>query len=176
MRKRTERVALMGLLLGIMLILGYIEHLIPLPGHDVGIRVGLSNAVLLFAVYMLGIGETFALMVTKVILSGFLFSGFQAMMYSLAGGLLSVCAMAGVSRLKGVSVLGTSVAGAFFFNVGQGIVVLLVVPLLILQLPLVFAIGIVTGILTGTAARVVMRYVKVPSNGPHAPKRDASQG
>lgn len=162
MRKRTERLALMGLLLGIMLILGYVEHLIPLPGHDVGIRVGLSNAVLLFAVYMLGVPETFALMATKVVLSGFLFSGLQAMMYSFAGGLVSVCAMAVISRIKGVSILGTSVAGAFFFNVGQGIVVFLVVPVLVLQLPLVFAVGIVTGILTGSAAQVVMRHVKAP--------------
>ncbi len=160
MKKRTERLALMGLLLGIMLIVGYFEYLFPLPGREAGIRLGLSNAVLIFAVYMLGIKEAFVLMAAKSILSGILFSGMQSLLYSLAGGLLSVIAMGLIERIPNVSILGVSVAGAFFFNVGQGIVVILQVPVLIMYLPIVFAVGIASGILTGVLARLVVQTIK----------------
>ena len=160
MKKGTERMALMGLLLGIMLILGYIEHLVPLPGREAGIRLGLSNAVLIFAIYMLGVKESFLMMVAKVFLSGFLFSGMQTIMFSLAGGLLSLIAMALAKHIRGISILGVSVAGAFFFNVGQGIVVVWHVQILLSYLPVVFVVGIVSGILTGIVAKLVIQSMK----------------
>ena len=61
-RKETQRIALSGLLVALMLVLGYIEHLIPVGAAIPGIKLGLSNGVLIFAVYMLGIPHAFMLM------------------------------------------------------------------------------------------------------------------
>ena len=64
-RKQTERIALSGLLVALMLVLGYIEHLIPVGAAIPGIKLGLSNGVLIFAVYMLGVPTAFLLMLLK---------------------------------------------------------------------------------------------------------------
>ena len=90
--QKTARMVLSALLLALMLVLGYVEHLLPSVGVP-GIKLGLSNSVLIFAVYMLSIPEAYMLMTMKVLLSGILFSGPQAMAYAFAGGLLSVTGM-----------------------------------------------------------------------------------
>ena len=69
----VKRIALSALLIAVMLILGYIESLIPL-GPVPGIKLGLSNSVLLLGLCWLGIPATFVLMFAKVLLSGLLFS------------------------------------------------------------------------------------------------------
>ena len=69
-RERTQRIALSGLLVALMLVLGYVESLIPVAAGIPGIKLGLSNGVLIFAIYMLGIPTAFVLMLLKVVLSG----------------------------------------------------------------------------------------------------------
>ena len=75
MNKRftTRRIALCGLLLSMMLILGWVEKQIALPS---GIKLGLSNSVLLFAVYMLDLPTAVVLMILKVTLTNLLFGNF----------------------------------------------------------------------------------------------------
>ena len=85
-REQNQRIALCGLLVSLMLVLGYIESLIPVPTVVPGIKLGLSNGVLLFALYLLDIPTAFVLMVLKVVLSGLLFGGVSAMMYAFARG------------------------------------------------------------------------------------------
>ena len=81
MNKRfdTKRVALCGLLLSMMLVLGWVEHMIPLNASIPGIKLGLSNGVLIFAVYMLNVPTAYLLMGLKVLLSGMLFGSPSAM-------------------------------------------------------------------------------------------------
>ncbi|MDR0896548.1 MAG: Gx transporter family protein, partial [Oscillospiraceae bacterium] len=81
-KSAAMRVALLGMLTGVMLVLGYVERLLPLPGAVPGMKLGLSNAVLLFALYMLGTRDAIALMLAKVVLSGLLFGGPSAMAFS----------------------------------------------------------------------------------------------
>ena len=68
MNKRftTKRIAICGLLLTLMLILGWVEKQIPSPP---GVKLGPSNSILIFAVYMLDIPTAYVLMVFKVLLS-----------------------------------------------------------------------------------------------------------
>ena len=164
MSEKTRRVALSGLLTALMLILGYVENMIPITAAVPGIKLGLSNSVLLYALYMMGPVQTLILMVVKVILSGFMFGGVFAMLYSFAGGLLSVLAMMAFKRIKGVSTIGVSVMGAVFHNVGQVLVAVWVtkaVALLTTYLPMVLLLsGVVTGILTGLIAQMVMKHLK----------------
>ena len=118
-RKQTERIALCGLLVSLMLVLGYVESLIPVAVGIPGIKLGLSNGVLLFAIYLLDIPTAFILMVLKVGLSGLLFGGVSAMMYAFAGGLVSMICMALLSRMKGVHPITVSMVGGVAHNVGQ---------------------------------------------------------
>ena len=102
MKRKTLQLTVSALLLAMMLVLGYVESLLPAFTAIPGVKLGLSNSVLIFAVYMLDIPTAYILMALKVTLSGFLFGNPAAMLYAFAGGLLSLTAMALVSRIKSV--------------------------------------------------------------------------
>lgn len=156
----------MGLLVSVTLILGYVESLLPpLPGI-VGAKLGLSNVVLLFSLYTLGTGASFVLMALKVLLSGLLFGGVSAMAYAFAGGACSMLAMVLIKRVKGVSVMGVSMLGAVFHNAGQVALAMWILQTdkLLYYLAVLIVIGLVTGILTGTVAALVMKHL-APAKG-----------
>ena len=67
LRERTQWVALCGLLVALMLVLGFVESLMPVAAGVPGIKLGLSNGVLIFAVYMLNLPTAFVLMVAGLI-------------------------------------------------------------------------------------------------------------
>ncbi|MDY3817360.1 MAG: Gx transporter family protein, partial [Candidatus Limiplasma sp.] len=119
MTAQSKRVALCGLLLALMLVLGYVESLLPAVSGVPGIKLGLSNGVLIFAVYMLNVPTAFVLMGLKVALSGLLFGGVSAMIYAAAGGVLSLTVMCLLSRVRGLHPVVVSMAGGVFHNVGQ---------------------------------------------------------
>ena len=97
MRPQTQRIARFGLLTALALVLGLMDRAIPvsalLGGVLPGIKLGLANTVLLYAVYLMDWKSSVILMLTKVVLSGFLFGSLSAIMYSLSGGVLSLLAM-----------------------------------------------------------------------------------
>lgn len=169
MRSNARRIALSGLLTALMLVFGWIERLIPIVGAPPGVKLGLANSVLIYAVYMMNVKESFVLMLLKVLLTGFLFGNPQAMIYSFSGSLLSLCAMLLAHRIKGVSAVGVSVVGACFFNVGQVIAAAIMVALpelLISYLPILLISAVVTGVLTGIAATMVMKHLRsMPMKG-----------
>lgn len=156
-RRSTRRLALSALLVAVMLILGYLETFVPtgVPG----IKLGLSNSVLLLAVYWLGIPTAFLLMLAKVLLSGLLFSGVNAMLYSLAGGLLSMTVMSVLYELRGFSPVTIAMAGGVFHNVGQVGLAMLILETdkLVYYMAVLMLVGLVTGFITGTVAKLLMK-------------------
>lgn len=155
------KVARYGLLTAVMLVLGYVESLLPVVGIP-GIKLGLSNTVLLYALYLMGAKSAALLAVLKVLLSGFLFGSPAAMLYSAAGAALSLAAMLLLMRARGVSPIGVSVMGAAFHNIGQcAVAMLFVQPRAVLAyLPLLLISAAVTGVVTGIAAKYLLRYIK----------------
>ncbi len=97
MRLQTQKIARFGLLTALALILGLLDRAIPvsalLGGVLPGIKLGLANTVLLYAIYLMDWRSSVILMLTKVILSGFLFGSLTAILYSLSGGILSLAVM-----------------------------------------------------------------------------------
>ena len=164
----TQRLALSALLTALMLVLGYVESLVPtgVPG----IKLGLSNSVLLFAIYTLGIPAAFLLMAVKVLLSGFLFSGVNAMLYAFAGGLLSMLTMSILFALKDFHIVTIAMAGAVMHNVGQAALAMLMLGTdkLIYYMAVLMLVGLVTGFLTGNAAKILLRRIPkhlIPGSG-----------
>ena len=102
MNSKAQNVARFGLLAALSLVLGYLDRAIPvtwfLSGAVPGIKLGLANTVLLYAVYLMGWKSCIALMLTKVFLSGFMFGSMSAIIYSLSGGALSLLVMLLVRR------------------------------------------------------------------------------
>ena len=153
----------MSILLALMLVLGFVESLIPLGVGVPGIKLGLANGVLLFALYMLGVKEALVLLVLKITVPLlYIPSYLQTILYSMAGSVLSMAGMLLVRRIKGISILGVSVVGAAMHNVGQVLMAMLILQTnsLLYYLSVLMVSGIVTGILTGTAARLVIQSMK----------------
>ncbi len=155
----VQRLALSALLTAVMLVLGYVESLVPtgIPG----IKLGLSNSVLIFAIYTLGVPTAFLLMIGKVLLSGFLFSGVNAMLYAFAGGLLSMLVMSLLYRMKSFHIVTVAMAGAVMHNVGQVALAMLMLGTdkLLSYMAVLMLVGLVTGFLTGTAAKILLRRI-----------------
>ena len=167
MSKRSEnlgyKVALGGLLVAMMLILGYVETLLQglVPTGIPGIKLGTSNGVLLFALYMMDVRSALIMMVLKVGLSGLLFGNPMTMLFALCGGALSLAGMIPLSRVKGINIITVSMVGAVLHNVGQIIAAAFVMsevsPAILLRyLAVLMAVALVTGAATGILAREVI--------------------
>ena len=157
------QVALSGMLTALMMVLGLVERQFPLPTGIPGIKLGLANSVLLYAVYMLGIKQSILLMLIKTLLSWFIYSNMNAMVYSFCGGAMSLAAMLAAMRIRGISEVGTSIAGAVFFNIGQilaAVIQLHTPQLLYTYLPVLMVSGVITGMIAGIVARMVIRNLR----------------
>lgn len=160
--KKVQQIALSGLLTSLMLVFGFIERQFPLPVPVPGIKLGLANSVLLYALYMLGIRQSIVLMLLKSLMSWLIYMNLSAMLYSFAGGVLSLTAMILISRMKDVSPVGVSALGAVFFNIGQILMAAWVLgtpQLIVTYLPVLMVSGVLTGILTGVIAKLVMKHL-----------------
>ena len=162
MSRKVNKLALSAMLLSVMMVLGYVESLIPIAGVP-GIKIGLSNSVLLLSLYWLGIPISIQLMLMKVLLSAFMFGGVSAIPYSLAGGVLSLAVMILlIFVVKGFSPIGVGIAGAVMHNTGQILMAMLILalPQLLYYLAILTVVAIFTGALTGTVAQLLMKHLR----------------
>lgn len=161
--KNTQRLSLGALLLAVMLVLGYLESLIPLTGMP-GVKPGLSNCVLMFSLGWLGGGMSFGLMAGKVLLSGLLFGSPFSMLYALAGGLCSLGFMMALRKIPGISFFGWGMAGGAAHNLAQVLLAMLILrtPSLISYLALLLPVGAVMGFVTGLIASRLQVHLRFP--------------
>jgi len=114
LNKTTQKVARFGLLTALALVLGLMDRAIPLTallgGAAPGIKLGLANTVLLYAVYLMDWPSAVFLMLTKVLLSGFLFGSLTAILYSLSGGVLSLLVMLAIRKRPAAGALTAAAA------------------------------------------------------------------
>ena len=116
---KTKRLALGSMLVVLALILSYVESLFPLSVGIPGIKMGLPNIVILFALYRLTPRDTALISLVRVALVSLLFGTLFSLAYSLAGAVLSFAAMALLKKSGKFSPAGVSVAGAVCHNAGQ---------------------------------------------------------
>ena len=163
---KTNKLTRSALRASLMLALGYVESLLPAFSAIPGIKLGLANTVLLYAVYICGVKSAVALAVIKVLLSGFLFGSPAAMLYSASGAALSLCAMLLLKRTGRFSSVGVSVAGAIAHNLGQCMAAACVIGIspVLAYFPMLLLSGAVTGLVTGTAAALVIKHMRPGKN------------
>lgn len=94
MRNHTAKwVALYGMLISLAFIFSYIEAVIPIPIPVPGVKLGLANLVSIVGLYTVGIKGTIAVSLVRIVLVGFTFGNLSSMIYSLAGGTVSLIFM-----------------------------------------------------------------------------------
>ena len=158
--KKTKRLVLLAMLTAVAMILSYVESLLPSIGIP-GVKMGLANIAVIFALFRFGWKEAAALSLVRVVLVSLLFGSVGAMLYSLAGAVLSLAVMALLRRIDRFSTVGVSVAGGVAHNAGQILMAMLILQTkqLLGYLPVLAVSGIAGGVLTGLAAALLIRRI-----------------
>lgn len=156
------KIAYMGLFLAFALILSYIETLIPFAPGIPGIKLGLANLAVVLCLYLFGFKSALLLTTVKALLSGLLFGNLFMILYSLAGAWLSLLLMALLKKKDLFHIPVVSGAGGVMHNMGQLLVAFFAVETygVIYYMPVLIVAGLITGIVIGMAASLVLPYLQ----------------
>ena len=135
---------------------GYIPSAFPLPGG----RLGLSNVVTMVILKIFGLKYAVAVAVAKSLLAMLISGKVSALPYSLAGGIISVAAMALAGRyIKNAGGMGTGIIGAWSNNIAQtavGAVIMSNIHI-ISYIWILGPVSVVTGAFTGLVSEFIVR-------------------
>lgn len=157
-----KHIAYLGLLLTLALILSYVESLIPIFVSVPGVKLGLANLVVLICLYAYPSKYAFLISGMRVILAGLLFGSMFSILYSLSGAFFSLMIMLLAKKVFKLGILGVSVLGGVFHNIGQLVVAILVVSNYRISylLPYLLLSGVLTGAIIGFVANSIVPYLK----------------
>lgn len=158
---KSAKIAYIGILSALSIIFGYIESFFPPPVAIPGIKLGISNIVVLFTILKMSRRDAFFVMLIKVTVCSLLFSGMNTFLYSLFGGIFSIFAMSILYKFN-FTPIGISVGGGVFHNIGQITVaaILLNSASVFYYLPVLIFSGIAVGIIIGALTKTVIHYLK----------------
>ncbi len=158
MNLRSDKIAKIAILLSVGILLGYIESIINIIPVS-GVKIGLSNLIILYGIYKLGLTDCLIITTLKSIIVGLLFNSVMSIMYSLPAGVLSVITMFLLQKVdkENISVYGISIAGSSVFNIIQFVVASLVLssPAVMVNLWYVLPISIFTGYLMAEVFKII---------------------
>ena len=159
MKRKTAH---LGMFLALALICSYVESLIPFYFGIPGVKLGLTNIVVVLTLFCMGAKEAFCISVLRILLAGFLFGNPFSILYSLGGGVLSFLVMWFLKYTGKLKVISVSVAGGMFHNIGQLFVASVVVENynLFYYAPVLLFAGFVTGFLIGILAQELIVRLK----------------
>ena len=144
-----------GLFAALAILMGYVEFMIPVPVPIPGVKLGLANVIVIIMLYFMDAKSAFFVSLIRVLLSGLLFAGFAGMLYSMAGALCSFAVMVLLQKTGKFSIIGVSVAGGIFHNVGQMVQNVRMA----YYLPFLLVSGVVTGVLIGIVAQTALKHL-----------------
>lgn len=148
---KSYKIAILGVFTALAITFGWLESIIPMPVSVLGVKLGIANVVILLVIYVMGGRFALCINIARITASGLLFGGPSGIIYSMAGGLLSFMAMYAGKRSKLFSVVGVSILGGIFHNIGQILVSVFIVSniKLVSYLPVLLISGVLTGFSTG---------------------------
>lgn len=160
-RRGTIKLAYLGLMAAMLIVLGILESWLPPPPVAVPLRYGLANLVVMFALCFLPKSYSIYLAATKVLIA-LIWRGPVAAALSLGG---TVFAWVGVSLLlrlppRRVSYFFLCISSAFLHNLGQ-LTVLSLLPLGVtvgIIYPYLIVISLLAGALNAALFRVLLPF------------------
>lgn len=165
MKKKTEKIALMGVIGALALALSATESFIvpDIAFLPPGAKPGLSNIVTMFAASCISAPAAIYVVIIKALFA-FVTRGATAFLMSLCGGLLSALVMILFLRLKkeSVSLIGVGIVSALMHNCGQLLVSFFMTgtSAVIGYAPYLILFGTLTGFVTGSILRVTIPVIE----------------
>ena len=159
---KTKQITLSALLFALAMALSFIEGSITFPGLLPGMKLGLANIVIMYALFFMGARQALFLDLLKALFV-FLVTGPTAGFLSLCGGLLSLLVMWALYSLpRQPTWFILSVCGALGHNIGQliGAGFVLGSALSLYYAPVMLVLGLVMGGLTAMTLRAMLPALK----------------
>ncbi len=152
----SKKISYISMLSALAIVFGYIESLFPAAPIP-GIKLGLSNIVILFALYRMDKLSAFFIMFIKVLVTSLLFSGLNVFLYSFFGGLLSLVTM--ICFKKVFSPIGVSMIGGVCHNIGQLLIagLMMQTTAVFVYLPALLISGVIVGFITGNVCSIILK-------------------
>ena len=154
----TKTVVKTALLTAAALIMFFVEARIPNPVPIQGVKLGLANIFVVYALYAINTKSAATLLLCKTVLGGILAGSGIGILYSAVGGMFCFLAMLGMKKALDIRQLWVcSVIGAVGHNAGQLLVAVGITQTwqVLAYAPILAASGIITGIFTGVAAQCI---------------------
>lgn len=153
-----------ALLTSAAVVMGIFENWIPsFFAFAPGAKVGLANLVMIIAIFTLNWRKVWTMQILRLLITA-LFTGFSVFIYSTAGAILSLLAMYLMKQLgpRRVSLIGISVVGGFFHNLGQLAIASLLAgtSTVLLYLPWLSFFGMLAGFAIGVGGNQLIQRVE----------------
>ncbi len=138
-----------------------IESQIPAFVAVPGVKMGLANIAIVYALYRLGWKEAALISLIRVVLVSLLFGSAASFLYSLAGAVLSLLGMALLKKTGKFTEIVVSVAGGVLHNIGQIAMasIILETDALRYYLPFLLVSGILAGVVIGLISGILIRRI-----------------
>ena len=162
MRNNTRRLTTLALTVSMALILSFIEsklQFIPIYG----VKVGLANIAVIFALYKFGIKEAIAVSAVRVLLVSMLFGSPVSFIYSLTGAVLSLSIMSVLKAFTPLTVITISISGGVIHNIGQicAASIILGTNVVTYYLPFLLISGMIAGVAVGIASEILIKKITI---------------
>lgn len=160
---KTKKIATYGVMAALAMILSYVEMQLPAFVAIPGVKMGLTNIVVIVALYKMGNKSAIFINIVRIIAVSLLFGTLMSFAFSFAGGMLSTLVMILLKKTDKFSTVGVSVAGGITHNIGQilAAMFLLNTKAIIWYLPVLWLSGILSGLLIGLIGAIIVKRIKV---------------
>lgn len=158
---KAKKVTVTAMCIALAMILSYVESQIPSPGIP-GIKLGLANLVVVFALYRLGWKEAVGISLLRVFLVALLFGHAASLMYSASGAALSLLGMILLKKTDRLSCVAVSVIGGVLHNAGQILMAwALMGANVVWYLPVLVLSGTIAGVAIGLVSAILVKRIKL---------------
>ena len=160
---KTKKIATYGVMAALAMILSYVEMQLPAFVAIPGVKMGLTNIVVIVALYKMGNKSAIFINIVRIIAVSLLFGTLMSFAFSFAGGMLSTLVMILLKKTDKVSTVGVSVAGGITQNIGQILAAMLLLntKAIIWYLPVLWLSGIISGLIIGLIGAIIVKRIKV---------------
>lgn len=160
---KASKLSLLALSAALAMILSFVESQVPSFVAIPGVKMGLANIVVVFALYKLGWKEALVISGIRVFLVGLMFGSGVSLLYSSAGAAVSFVVMAVLKKTGIFSHTAVSVAGGVMHNMGQITMasILMTTDILKYYAPFLVLSGTLSGIVIGLLAAVMVRRIEL---------------
>ena len=141
--------------------LSWAEKFIILIGVIPGFKIGLANIITIIVFKLYGLKSAFVVVFVRCLLSAFMYGGITSFPYSFFGGMTALITMYFVTKIPGVTFTGMAITGAFFHNLAQVTVAVIIMNNIYIYsyMGVLGLVSVVVGTFTGIASQLIVKQI-----------------